>query len=719
MRRTVKTNAINRKLTAIVKGPRGVLDRIQIPTHDWFFSPKLNELYHYDSGVFEAYPAFDDTTFHTYHTIKILPDDVQLVDVECIPPHNRWTILRTLPHATTFWRDIKSQDKLEAHLLDHNRRHLEQTSREGGISTRLPLTLVRQNYGINPLTEQILDGSFTTSYDLSPEMAAFFDALKSTPATTSLPPVLGAINSAQFQKMFQLSKEKTSSDIRTLNYSLWKCIATSDRISQYAAILVSLPFMYGFVNTHWTHMSDFMLEKKPGVRQIHQLRIIGKVPAEFNTCLKFYIGHQTMHNFENADPCDDQHGFRPNRSSIDAGLLKLLTFECARMQRSTMCMVQHDMTAHFDRMYPAMTSIYASRYNVDRNILLSIGKTIHWLKRNVETALGISTASYKQLPNAPEIGGMVQGKADVPQLSMQQSDAMLKAHKTLTTGLSLPNPNGSRIITHHSVSFADDTDNPTNKDTSGPNPILQAVKTCEKSAQIWSNLVNICGGLIALHKCNWQIIAWDGSSGRMELLKDPNTVLILRNGNGTPTIIDYFPPDKPNVGLGFLLCPDGSQTPQFRNLKTAINTLCGRIESSFLNESETRQALTQRLLPKLNYVLHTTTLNRLQCNRINSIICSTFLPRMRLNRHFPWAVLYAPIKYGGMAFPEVGAIQLSTQLEYFIKQLRWNRIMANTLLVTIETIQLHTGVGPPLLESVSPPIQYAGPSLILSIRDRL
>lgn len=92
---------------------------------------------------------------------------------------------------------------------------------------------------------------------------------------------------------------------------------------------------------------------------------------------------------------------------------------------------------------------------------------------------------------------------------------------------------------------------------------------------------------------------------------------------------------------------------------------------------------------------------------------------MRLNRHFPRAVLYAPIKYGGMAFPEMGAIQLSTQLEYFIKQLRWNRIMANTLLVTIDTIQLHTGVGPPLLESVSPPIHYAGPSLILSIRDRL
>ena len=181
-------------------------------------------------------------------------------------------------------------------------------------------------------------------------MTAFFDALKSTPRTASLPPVLGTINSEQFQEMFRHSKEKTSSDSRTLNYSIWKCIASSDRLSGFAAILLSLPFMYGFVNTHWTHMSDFMLEKKPGVPHIHQLRIIGKVSAEFNTCLKYYIGHKAMHNFERADPDDEQHGFRPHRSSIDAAMLKLLSFECARIQRSTMCMVQHDMTAHFDRM---------------------------------------------------------------------------------------------------------------------------------------------------------------------------------------------------------------------------------------------------------------------------------------------------------------------------------------------------------------------------------
>lgn len=43
-----------------------------------------------------------------------------------------------------------------------------------------------------------------------------------------------------------------------------ECIATDDFISSFAAILLSLPFTYGFVNTYWTQMTDFMLEKKPG-----------------------------------------------------------------------------------------------------------------------------------------------------------------------------------------------------------------------------------------------------------------------------------------------------------------------------------------------------------------------------------------------------------------------------------------------------------------------
>ena len=69
--------------------------------------------------------------------------------------------------------------------------------------------------------------------------------------------------------------------------------------------------------------------KKEGGQADTSIQIIGKVTVEFNTCLKFLIGHKAMHNFEDSNPGDEQHGFHPMQSSIDAAFLKLLTFESA------------------------------------------------------------------------------------------------------------------------------------------------------------------------------------------------------------------------------------------------------------------------------------------------------------------------------------------------------------------------------------------------------
>ncbi len=215
--------------------------------------------------------------------------------------------------------------------------------------------------------------------------------------------------------------------------------------------------------------------------------------AEFNTCLKFFIGHKAMRNFEASTACDEQHGFRPHRSSVDAAFLKLLTFESARLQHCTVGMIQHDLTAHFDRMYPEMTNIYASRYGVDEKILLSISSTISSLRRNVETAMGVSSGTYYQEADEVRIGGMVQGKADVPQLSTQQSDAMLKAHKALTSGLCIHSPSMRRAIHHHSIAFADDTDGHVSVASDNPTAAIDAVEKLQHSAQTWSTSLIFAG----------------------------------------------------------------------------------------------------------------------------------------------------------------------------------------------------------------------------------
>ena len=79
-----------------------------------------------------------------------------------------------------------------------------------------------------------------------------------------------------------------------MDYTVWKCIAKDDGLAPSFATMMSLPFQYGFVNKRWFKATDVMLEKKPGVRKIHQLRIIGLLEADFNTALKLIFARKMM-----------------------------------------------------------------------------------------------------------------------------------------------------------------------------------------------------------------------------------------------------------------------------------------------------------------------------------------------------------------------------------------------------------------------------------------
>ena len=68
---------------------------------------------------------------------------------------------------------------------------------------------------------------------------------------------------------FKKVKENTSSSPSGLDYKIWKCIASDELLAEVFAIMMSLPFKYGFVNDRRCRETDVMLEKKPGVRKIH------------------------------------------------------------------------------------------------------------------------------------------------------------------------------------------------------------------------------------------------------------------------------------------------------------------------------------------------------------------------------------------------------------------------------------------------------------------
>ena len=136
-------------------------------------------------------------------------------------------------------------------------------------------------------------------------------------------------------------------------------------------------------------------------------------------------------------------------------------------------------------------------------------------------------------------------------------------------------------------------------------------------------------------------------NGELKLVKETEEVLVLEDGKGAFSVIDFQAPDKPNVGLGYRLCPDGNQRHQHKAVKASLTALCGKVSSAFLTEREAKQVLYQRLVPKISYALHMSNFekdrsDRRDCSSLNTMIRQTFLPPMKLNRNLPDAVLYGP-----------------------------------------------------------------------------
>ena len=156
-----------------------------------------------------------------------------------------------------------------------------------------------------------------------------------------------------------------------------------------------------------------MLEKKSGVRQIHQLQIIGLVNVDFNTAQKIFFAKQMIFNSEQTDLTVEQWGGCPDKTGTDPAMRKMLTFEYGRVLMVTIALFANDAVACFDQMVPNLLSLVAMKYGIMPNAMISRNLVMSKIKHGVRTRHGDSLATYCQEPGDAEIAGKTQDKADV------------------------------------------------------------------------------------------------------------------------------------------------------------------------------------------------------------------------------------------------------------------------------------------------------------------
>ena len=719
MIRNAHFKSLQRKLTNIAKGSQSSLDHVEVPTHDWYHSSKKKEIYHFDNGIFETHGLIQGqiNQYHRHHTIKVIPLD----SLEVLVSHHP-SFIQVDDYLTTplQWDTVRDRTTLESTIIRRNKRHLQQVDRENGIPMSTEFKSIIDDYGTSPAADNVLRGELTLELESMPlPVRNVLRKLARTELERGVPLITGDITPDEFKKAFKAVTEKTSSSPSGMHYTLWKSIANDKDLATYFSIMLSLPFRYGFVNNRWTKCVEVMLEKSPGNKKIHQLRIIGLLEADFNTALKLFFAKKMMWNAESLPLSDEQWGGRPNRSANDAALRKRVTFDFGLVMYHSEGLFMMDAAACFDRMVPSISSIVAQKFGISKNILRSRNATISNMQRSIRTSHGASQQSYNQVEYEPILNGEVQGKGDVPSIWSLESQILIQAHHDMCHGIELISANKHKRSKRNNDVFVDDTDNWAECTSMRPDSATITVTTLTAAAQAWADILAVTGGAIAFDKCKWTGLTWDFTTSPPSLLDEPPGEISLLDHMGAATIITKTSASTPNKGLGHRMAPDGNQNDEFKFRLEQCHELARRIAPARLTFEESYLMLITRILPKVTYSMPITMFDKKQCKRLNTPIDQVLLPKLGVNRHMPKAIVYSPLKHGGMNFPKIESIQDQKGIMFLIKQLRWGKALANDILVVLSSIQLMSGLTTPILEDPSPKIEYIKTGWIGHIRQRL
>jgi hypothetical protein len=548
-----RATATHRKLTNIYKPHGGAIRLTKIPHHTWYYDPRIDELYKFDEGVFYAYPSIgglapdDSRVFETHFEIKKPPAHIYHVDVMIDAD-----FIQITHHYTTellSWAEITDGDEMEQWFLRRNKKHLQQMWADHSFPTSDAFRPFAEEHGTCNLVQDLLDGKLDIdSFDYSDEAKEVLKVFQRTSEEKTISIERRLMTGAEFQASFKAANERTSSLPSGLHYGIWKAAAEVDNLAETHAQMTSLPFLYGFTCERWKKFIDCILEKSPGVVEIHTVRIIILVEGQWNTALKHYYPRLLMSEAEATGIHGDQWGGRFGRTAPDLQLQKMMFWEYGRFARLTLGANYGDLQSCYDRIPAFFSNMAAQKKGMWKENCISRAVTLLGSKRHIKTAAGISAGSYKnEAPQLNELKDLIegegQGKGDVGTLWDIISHILLTAHSNLVPGVLMMSANKKIEQRRVNDGYIDDVDNLADAPVTNRAP--ECIDRITQTAQMWAAIVVISGQIMGFHKGGYTVLAFMAVGGYLmhAYRRDFTGEVVLRNARGKATTIKYIPPN--------------------------------------------------------------------------------------------------------------------------------------------------------------------------------
>ena len=479
---------------------------------------------------------------------------------------------------------------------------------------------------------------------LSPETKQYIQALQYHPLVKQGLQIPTSVTESDLSTGFSKWRESTSTSPSGRHLGHYRSIILPRPNNTPLSILTSLiniPIHTTIIPDRWTNTVTVCLEKLPGQPKTNKIRIIHLYEADLNYLLKLFWGCYLIYLAEdlNAYP-DSQYGSRPGRSSIDAVTVKFLAFEYTKTTKSSMCMMDNDATACYDRIISLAASLACQCIGMATPLEHLHNEILLRNRYHVKTAYGISDEFYHHTNELP-LQGQGQGSGNAPSSWNAVSSPMWTSLRSLHAADFLTTtPDGSITTASQGIAFADDATLIINSPLETPDiqDNNDLITEFSDMVQTWERLLHTTGGEINASKSHFyaMLFSYTGITPRLLHRSELHIPIELINSTTTTShSLTHKDINQAERTLGVRLCPTGKATAEFQWLQHKIDSLRKLIDCNHLREKEIHAAYNFYYLPSITYSFPITTFSLSDCERLQQRITTSFLLAFGFIRSFP------------------------------------------------------------------------------------
>ena len=438
-----------------------------------------------------------------------------------------------------------------------------------------------------------------------------------------------------------------------------------------------------------------MIHKLDGSFNINKLRVIHIFEADYNGVIGILFNRRVLYQAERRNLLNNnQWGGRPHRQAEDALMLKELTYNITNNTKTTLATFDNDATGCFDRVPCTVAMLSSRRLGATKNICRMQADTLQNIKHKLRTAFGTSLASYTSSDEC-EIHGQGQGSRAGPPTWVFVSSLLLDCMEKLANGLHFTCPDKELHHRRTNDAFVDDVTGYTNqfvKELDGNQVQAEVLHMMQCDATLWSQLLHISGGKLALHKCLYYLVAWKWNHGIATQIP-ANTIhpKIHLQDEQQSTAIRHLNCNQAHRTLGQYKAPDGSQSSHLSYMQRKSTSWLTTVQQASLSKPEAEAAYKMLWFPSLSYGTGTTNLSYKDLDRIQKPIVNHILPLLGYNRHLPRAVVFGSKKFGGLNLKHLYIDQGTKHVTNFIKYYRNGGSIGELIKISLRWLHLIAG----------------------------